>query len=700
MYARSNEKVGFNIKLDKKLFGRKNIRLRPDDGDKSHLRSKLACDIANRMGVPSIQGTFARLYMNGEYWGLYVLLDSLKTSWVKNTFNPSGDEVTTFFQCKHTGMNFEIGTTEKCFNANDDYDNTLLERFVEDVNNCKTAAELEEIMDVEVFLKYMAFEWLIGSFDHFLVNGHNFYLYKRETDGKWLIIEHDYDNTFGAGVNVGTWLGKGKIITKPNKDIEEKETDIVDEETDLVDEETDIAEKETYIENKDTNEKETDEIDYWYDEEETEYMYNEHKNVVLVTDYEKETEYYETLGEDLINNNEEETEYKPKSFVVMVTDYERQTEYFETITIEKETDWEYEVEKETDWEYEIEKETELETDIEEETEGLDNKKSGSGRSGRYGGFGGFGGFGRNSTNGFGGLGGFGGFGGFGGYGAMNTEPVTYSFADWEMNIPLINVLVHQNQEQFRSIVREVLVSAFNPLLLNAHIDELRDFLVPYVKEDSTPGEDGILPGRINRKGSKHNVTLEVMDKHIETNLKKWISDKFQVACENYDFDEEEILNEAAVYVPHSFDYSKYSLRQDDDEKKKQEEEEKKKQEEEEKKKQEEEEKKKQEEEEKKKKEEEEKQKNKEEKQKKKEEERKKKEEEKQKKKEEKQKKKEEERKKKEEEKQKKKEEKQKMREEEKKRKEEEKKRKEEEKKRKEEEKKKKNEKGRGRNNRF
>jgi len=215
MYARSNAKVGFNIKLDKQLFGRKNIRLRPDDTDKTHLHSKICSDIANRMGVPSIQGTFARLYMNDEYWGLYTLLDSLKTSWIKDTFNPSEDEITTLYQCKDTGMTFKKGSAEKCYNANDDYDNTVLEEFIDQVNNCDTAEELAEIIDVEVFLKYVAFEWLIGSFDHFVQNGHNFYLYKRETDGKWLLIEHDYDNTFGTGQ--GGNMG-GPVEEKDNKD--------------------------------------------------------------------------------------------------------------------------------------------------------------------------------------------------------------------------------------------------------------------------------------------------------------------------------------------------------------------------------------------------------------------------------------------------------------------------------------------------
>jgi len=404
MYARSHEKVGFNIKLDKKFLGRKNIRLRPDDSDKSHLHSKISCDIANRMGVPSIQASFARLYMNGEYWGLYTLLDAIKPSWIKNTFNPSEKEITTLFQCKDRGMNFKVGSSNKCYNANDDYPKMdVLEEFIKEANKCKTATELEEIMDVEVFLKYMAFEWLIGSSDQFLVNGHNFYLYKRETDGKWLIIEHDYDNTFGTGANASLWMGKGS-----NQD-----------------------------------------------------------------------------GSSNKSNN--------------------------------------------------------------------NNRGGMGMNGMIG-------------------------GSF----ARTNEPIQYSFADWEMNIPIVNILVHQNKEQFKNIVHEILVSAFNPVLLNEHIDELKEFLIPYVEEDSTPGKDGRLPGRINKKGSKHNTTVSVFKNNIESSLKKWIETKFEVACSNYGFDQEEILTEATKYIPKSFDYEKYSLndkkkKKDDDDDDEEEEKEKKKQ---------------------------------------------------------------------------------------------------------------------------
>jgi len=88
-----------------------------------------------------------------------------------STFNPS-EEVISLFQCKNSVFNFK--NYYNCQNANDDHpDMSLFKTFLNQVNSAKTISDLEKIME-NVFLKYLAFEWLIGSFDHFLVYGHNF----------------------------------------------------------------------------------------------------------------------------------------------------------------------------------------------------------------------------------------------------------------------------------------------------------------------------------------------------------------------------------------------------------------------------------------------------------------------------------------------------------------------------------------------
>ncbi|ORX61246.1 hypothetical protein BCR36DRAFT_315777 [Piromyces finnis] len=356
MYGRSFDKIGYNIKFDKKFLGRKSFKLRPESGDASKIRSKLCCDIANRIGLPSIQGTYARLYINNEFWGLYTFMDAVKTSWIKNTFDPIEKEVTTLYQCKSGGFNFTPSSTYACFNANDDYQHmSEFNSFVNAANNAKNVSDLQKIMDVDVFLKYLAFEWLIGSFDHFLWYGHNFYWYKREGDGKWVVIYYDYDNTFNNGISSTLWNSK----------------------------------------------------------------------------------------------------------------YSNQD---------------------------------------------------------------------------------------GSYFNRNTQPVNYTFADWEKNIPILKKLVYQNQTKFKQIVYDVLVQGFNPDLLNARINEIKNFISPYVKEDFTY-VNGKLPGRINKAGSPSSSSYSGFEYNIENSLKGWIKNKFDVACKNYSFNKNDILYASARFNPKPFDYS-------------------------------------------------------------------------------------------------------------------------------------------------
>eukprot|EP00833_Pecoramyces_ruminatium_P014954 jgi/Orpsp1_1/1188986/evm.model.d7180000068673.1 len=358
-YARSSDKVGYNIKLSKKLLGRKNIRIRPDPSDKSYLRSKLCCDIANRMGLPSVQAVYSRLYVNNEFWGLYTLMDSIKPSWIKQTFNPSAEEVTTLIQCKNGGMNLQLGSEDKCVNANDDYPNmSEFKEFVDYVSSATTTEEIEQVMDVDVFLKFMAMEWLIGSFDHFLVLGHNFYFYKRETDGKWIILEYDYDATFSNGIPAPYyWMGK---------------------------------------------------------------------------------------------SGNTKLDYTPME--------------------------------------------------------------------------------------------------------LFNELTSYTFEYWQLDHPIIHTLIINNPERFKQVIHDVLVSAFNPKILNEHIDELKKFILPYVEEDVTPNADGKLPGRVNLKGKPKPSTIKEFETDIETKLKVWVQKKFELACEEYGLDPEKILEESDQFVPKSYDY--------------------------------------------------------------------------------------------------------------------------------------------------
>jgi len=205
--GRHYSKLGFNFKIrgDDELFGRTQFRLRSDAREATRLRSKLVCDIQNRLGLPSISANFANLYINDEYMGVYVLMDAYKLSWVEYEY---GEENTTsLYQCKTTKNYLTADySTEHCRNKNDDVtDKSEWVDFLNTLDEAKSAEDIEDIFDVDLFLKQIALEYLLGSWDHFLDYGHNYYLYRPPGD-KWKYLTYDFDAEFGQDIelaNVG-----------------------------------------------------------------------------------------------------------------------------------------------------------------------------------------------------------------------------------------------------------------------------------------------------------------------------------------------------------------------------------------------------------------------------------------------------------------------------------------------------------------
>jgi len=213
-YGRANDRIGYNLKLNgNDLFlNRKQIRLRPDANDSSYMRSKVAYDLLNNWGIPSIQESYCEFYLNGEYFGLYFLQDSLKPSWIKKTYGISEDkEVETLYYCRTDGVNLVKG--DNCYNENENAANYTqpFEEFLDKIEKAKTIEDLEKFMNVDLLMKNLAIEFLFGSFDHFLIQGHNFYVYQRE-DGIWDMILVDFDAEFGSFLYGFSTL----ILQRPN----------------------------------------------------------------------------------------------------------------------------------------------------------------------------------------------------------------------------------------------------------------------------------------------------------------------------------------------------------------------------------------------------------------------------------------------------------------------------------------------------
>jgi len=197
-------KQGFNLKVrgKKDLYGRTQFRLRPDAREATFLRSKLTCDIHNRLGLPSISANYATLYINDEYMGFYILLDAIKLSWVE--FEYDDKDSTTLYQCKDMNNQLTVKSSSTgCENENEKVtDHSEWNELLTRLDAAQSAEDIEDIFDVDQFLTEIAFEYLSGSWDHYLNFGHNFYMYKPKDD-KWKFLLYDFDGEFGQDVSMG-----------------------------------------------------------------------------------------------------------------------------------------------------------------------------------------------------------------------------------------------------------------------------------------------------------------------------------------------------------------------------------------------------------------------------------------------------------------------------------------------------------------
>jgi len=219
--SRAFQKIGYNIKTlnnEETLYGLRNIKLRGDERDPTHMVSRLSADFIESVGLVAPSVTYSRLYINDVYMGLYTLQDVVKKYWIKELFGEK--DTKNCFRCETIGFSFDGFRNSKypvtCTNINDDYADYTesFDNFIKKVNEAKSVNDLEKIMDVDTFLKYIAFEWIVLSWDHMLIYGHNFYWYLKE-DGKWIPIYNDFDLTWYISNRVNT---VNKTLDKKEKE--------------------------------------------------------------------------------------------------------------------------------------------------------------------------------------------------------------------------------------------------------------------------------------------------------------------------------------------------------------------------------------------------------------------------------------------------------------------------------------------------
>lgn len=215
--SRSPEKpnllLSFNrYDINQRILGLPSVILKANNQDASLMHEMIAMQMFRRMGLPAPREAPARLYINGEFFGAYTLVEVIDEAFLRRNF---GEDTGYLYDWEETrtagGYRFEyLGPDPASYsplmwspkNHKTDPDPATIEAMVRAINLSSDAdfeREVSKYLDLKQFMTYIATENFMGEWDGMLgtVFGmNNFYTYRFEGATRMQFLAWDKDNAF------------------------------------------------------------------------------------------------------------------------------------------------------------------------------------------------------------------------------------------------------------------------------------------------------------------------------------------------------------------------------------------------------------------------------------------------------------------------------------------------------------------------
>lgn len=213
--AKKSFKIKFNTYGGDEFYGLSDLNLNGEHNDPTISRAKLCWDLLKEAKIPSARANHVELYINGEYRGLYANVEHIDKDYINSRYDDrNGNLYKLYYGCD---FNF-LGQDPNAYKVqqdgrrvyelktNEDVDNyTNLAEFIKILNRPAAPdfrCQLESIFDIDLYLRSMAMEVIIGHWDNPIFNKNNAYLYEDPQSNLIKYITFDLDNTFGID-----WFG-------------------------------------------------------------------------------------------------------------------------------------------------------------------------------------------------------------------------------------------------------------------------------------------------------------------------------------------------------------------------------------------------------------------------------------------------------------------------------------------------------------
>lgn len=203
---------------DQRYLGVEELSLNNEVVDCGYMKEPLSYKIMRDAGVPAGRTSFAQVTVNGEEYGLYVIVETPDDRFlIRNFTDPTGNlydgKYIWYGGSSYTLLDFKMSVAD-LFQLEEGTDvghadvYSVVAALTTDPASDTWYADVSAVVDIPAFVNYIAVEQLVGHNDGYSMNTNNYRLYfDPERDGKMVFVPWDFDYAYLHDYEWGfSWL--------------------------------------------------------------------------------------------------------------------------------------------------------------------------------------------------------------------------------------------------------------------------------------------------------------------------------------------------------------------------------------------------------------------------------------------------------------------------------------------------------------
>lgn len=200
------------------LHGIEKMDLNAEVNDPSLVRSKLGWELFRYLGVPGSRSNHVLLYINNDFYGVYLNTEHIDERYAKSRFNNNDGNLyrnlfpadLVYLGASQDEYKYKYdGRRAYALRTNEDWDDyadlTELITTLDQLSGDQLKGELEQLINVQQFLKAMAVDVMAGNWDGYSGDKNNYYIYRDQVTGRFEYIPYNLENSFGIDFRETDW---------------------------------------------------------------------------------------------------------------------------------------------------------------------------------------------------------------------------------------------------------------------------------------------------------------------------------------------------------------------------------------------------------------------------------------------------------------------------------------------------------------